>query len=171
MHECSEAEFLELLVSPFPPESTRHGIAEGFLNLRREAVTVGISGTHWIDGSYVTAKSDPGDVDVVTFVPLDLLNTLDEDGRVLAMKMASGRAAKASYKTDSYLVAVTDEGHPQHHAYEQMRTYWRKWFGHTRPVEGAAGETVPGHVKGLLALGLGVAELQPSVPAWEGGPA
>lgn len=169
VHSCSEEDFRALLVTPFPPDSSRHDIARGFEELRDRALTSGVAGTQWVDGSFVTTKPDPGDVDAVTFVRLDVLNALDVQGRTFVTNvMAAGPAAQQGFRTDSYIVAVADPGHPHHDVFEQWRAYWRKWFGNTRPVTDEHGNEHPGIKKGLVSIGLGALHLQPIVADVEG---
>jgi len=40
------------------------------------AESLGLAGLQWVYGSFVTAKTEPGDLDVVTFCDYSLLNRL-----------------------------------------------------------------------------------------------
>jgi len=159
---------MDLLVGGFPDSDSRPSIAEGFLRLRATAAEVGVSATQWVDGSFVTSKLNPGDIDVVSFIHSDVLDKLDAPGRQFVVEtLAAGPKAKPRYRTDSYFVPVYDSTHPFFAQYESVRSYWRKWFGRGRPTAGTNGETPDGPHKGMLEIGLGFEHLRPTVPAWE----
>ena len=163
VHPCDEDTFSELLVDRFPSTSTRPAIRDGFFDLRRRAVAHGLCATQWVGGSYVSTKTNPGDVDVVTLAQADHLNALSDDAQLFVREILSRPHGALAFKTDSYLVAVVDAGHPAYGAFEQARRYWRDLLGHTRPLPSPAGGAVR-FAKGILRMGLGDLDHQPTVP-------
>ncbi len=171
VHDCQETEFRPLLVDSFPDSTSRPIIATGFELLRANAVDCGVSGTQWLDGSYVTNRMDPDDIDLVTFIDVAHLNALQNTPAeaFLVNALAAGPKTPARYRADSYVVAVAPAGHPLHASFEKARDYWRKWFGHMRTILGPDGEPLPARSKGILQMGLGDPQLQPQVATWGGG--
>jgi hypothetical protein len=170
VHECDEVEFREFLVDSFPDSTTRAIIATGFGVLRADAVEGGVSGTQWLNGSYVTNKTDPNDIDLVTFMDSAHLQALEGTPaeQFIVGALAAGPRTPAHYCCDSYLVAVVPAGHPLQASFEGARDYWRKWFGHMRTILGPDGEPLPARSKGILKMGLGDPRLQPLVATWGG---
>jgi len=170
IHDCDEDEFRRLLVEAFPASATRALIAAGFQRFRDDALSVSLAGTQWVDGSYVTTKLDPNDIDLVTYVPVEHLGALEGSPAepFIVELLAAGPRAQARYSCDSYLVAVAPPGHPLHASFEAARDYWRKWFGRMRTILGPDGEPLPSRSKGLLKMGLGDPDLQPDVATWGG---
>jgi hypothetical protein len=62
------AEVEEVLVTGFAGSSTRRVIFDLWLEHRRAISDVVSLGRQWLDGSFATAKLDPRDADVVTFL-------------------------------------------------------------------------------------------------------
>lgn len=168
VHDCDEGEFRTLLVDSFPDSATRGVIAAGFARLRIDACDHALAGMHWIDGSYVTNKQNPNDIDVVTFVDVDLLESLlgSPGEQFVIQVLAGGPATPAVYRSDSYVVAVAPPDHPEHHRFVKARDYWRKWFGHMRTVGGPDGALLPARPKGILQMQLGDPLKQPQIESW-----
>ncbi|KOE99778.1 DUF6932 family protein [Stenotrophomonas geniculata] len=55
-------------LTPFPTSMARHTLCTQLADFMSELRSMGLTGKLWIDGSFVTAKPDPGDVDLL-FVP------------------------------------------------------------------------------------------------------
>lgn len=170
VHDCGEGEFRALLVDGFPNSATRGIIAAGFARLRTDASDFDIAGVHWIDGSYVTDKTNPDDIDVVTFVDVDLLDSLEGSPAegFIVQALAGGAATPAIYRSDSYVVAIAPAHHPDHDAFLKARDYWRKWFGQMRSLLGPDGNPLPPRSKGILQMELGDPLKQPPVAIWGG---
>lgn len=170
VHKCDEDEFRTLLVDRFPTSTSRAIIAAGFTRLRADACDCDIAGMHWVDGSFVTNKVDPDDVDLVTFVDAELLDSLagTPAEEFIMGTLAAGPATPPQYRSDSYLVAVAASTHPGHDAFMLARDYWRQWFGQMRTLLGPDGEPLPPNSKGILQMELGDSLKQPQVAVWGG---
>ena len=157
VYDCSEALFKQRFVDAFPASGTRAARYRGFTALRQEAVRQGGQpARQWVNGSYVTTKLDPGDIDVVTFMDYDGFNALSEEHRTAVTGLLAGEeATKPTYGYHTFFVPSCGQGHPFFPAFEQQRVYWRKWFGETRS----------GGRKGFLAMALGDERRAPVVPA------
>lgn len=76
IHPCEERDLLVTFVKAFPNSRNRLKILVGFLRLRADFLEHEIYATQWVDGSFVTGKPEPEDVDVVAFVYSGLLDAL-----------------------------------------------------------------------------------------------
>lgn len=125
-------------VIPFAASLTRADLFAGWKRLRQEIRAIVPVEMEWIDGSFVTAKLDPGDIDVVSFIRADALGTLSMPDRQQLLPLVQGPASKPTHRCDSYLVAVFALGHPLEGQYLRERGYWdRQWSrDRTRPEKG-----------------------------------
>lgn len=131
LHDCDEADLEARFVSPFPGSKTRPEIASrlrAFLVVLRQ---LGLSGTLWLDGSFLTEKVDPDDVDVVLLVADAVLQTLDPKAFDTFQRMVQDRnVVLIRFLCDLYYCDPDNE---------LMRSYWRGWFGFDREEKVAKG--------------------------------
>ncbi len=128
----------QTLVSPFPRSLTRADLFNGWQRLRREIRAMVSVEMEWIDGSFVTTKTDPGDIDLVTFIRAEHLVALPLADLQTLMPLFMGPATKARFRCESYLVPVVPEHDPAENVYLRNRGYWdRQWSrDRTRPEKG-----------------------------------
>lgn len=161
----------ERFVTAFPESISRKRILKNFSKLLHETVRFDISMVHWVDGSYLTSKTNPNDIDMVTFARAEDLNALSHDGRYFFDRCINGKnETKRLYDTHSFLCVLHPPDHPRHALSENTRRYFRKWFGHTRRLKDPhreEGELLPEHPKGMVSLVTGDAAATPSVSTEE----
>jgi hypothetical protein len=95
---------------------------------------VGIVGNceQYLDGSFVSNKNDPGDVDLVMLVDATVVDALPNDQKLKLKELVSGPATKAKYMCDAYFCPVYPAGHPMSEASRAQRKYWLGEFGYDR---------------------------------------
>jgi hypothetical protein len=81
----------------------------------------------WIDGSFVSKKSDPNDLDIVTFTNYQ---ELDNDANKL--DMFKYPASLVNFEIDAYLVMIYPQEHKNYSLYIGDRFYWMDLFNKTR---------------------------------------
>lgn len=82
----------------------------------------------WVDGSFVTKKQDPFDIDLVTFVSWDIAETKE---KILKDFIYPGSSAK--YGIDAYIVVIYPDDHKLNFAYKADCAYWLDHFDKTKP--------------------------------------
>jgi hypothetical protein len=88
---------------------------------------------HWVGGSFVSTKPEPGDVDTVAFFDGTAFDALPLPARRLISYMCQGHGAQPWWGCDSFMVAIYPEDHPNHEvATAQPIAYWNNVWGHTR---------------------------------------
>lgn len=111
----------DVFVRAFPNSTTRQPIFEQYqeyIQRLRELAPDGF--IQWIDGSFVTRKLNPDDIDVVTFIDA---NVYDQHERQI-------EELKRAYRTqrpvlvDAYFVRVYPEGHRRYFDYQSNRVEW-----------------------------------------------
>lgn len=137
------AEARDRFVVAFPQSLTRRGIMDGLCGLVERLNRNGVVGEVWLDGSFVTEKIDPEDVDILIRVSSALY---DNDRRVRdAVDWASQEERRDSHNCDSYKWIEYDSGHPLFPDSENDRNYWTRFFGTSRKgvAKGIVTITIP----------------------------
>ena len=120
------------------------------------------------DGSFTTGKNHPGDVDVVSLVSLDLLESLpSQDVQNAFDLLDGGEETKKDYFVHSFLVVCPPEAHPVYQASLEECVFWRNFFGYTRPylIAPGVGKEVP---KGLVDWAYGSPVEVAKIDQWIG---
>lgn len=91
---------------------------------------MGLNGTIWLDGSFLTDKTDPADIDCL-LVPTEnsLIAAVQTHSATLNALIAQGEA-KTLYGCDLYLCQTGNIN---------QLSYWRGWFGFGRDGRTAKG--------------------------------
>jgi len=85
---------------------------------------------HWLDGSFVTNKANPNDIDVVSFVSP---NNLTEALQQFDMNKSDPLGyVKQKYNVDNYIILDLTPSHPYYDKMKEQIKYWKKWFGRDR---------------------------------------
>ncbi len=95
----------------------------------------------WINGSYVSKKVNPGDIDLVTFLDYRLVNILGDKLKDFTFPQSEG-----IYGVDAYIVIMYPQNHKEYSKYVSDRLYWMDRFTKTRRIRGNK------HAKGFLEL-------------------
>lgn len=139
----SDLDSLEaVFVTGFPVSQIRRRIFEafaGYLSTIREVVGGFFV---WVDGSFVTRKLNPRDIDFVTFLAFDRYAEHEAELEVLRqLRFGPGSL------TDGFFVKTYPENHPNRKFYELDRTEWLFDFGRSRTRHNS-----PARNKGLVEL-------------------
>ncbi len=102
--------FERTFVTDFPDSASRKRLFENYLKFLQELKgTLGLDFLQWIDGSYVTKKREPNDMDIVTFLDHQVIEANEKElipFRNLGYKKQQG--------LDIYFVPVYPTEHPLH---------------------------------------------------------
>ncbi|MBR1466875.1 MAG: hypothetical protein IJ607_11040 [Bacteroidaceae bacterium] len=127
-YPCDILEFCQ----HFATSQARIAILKGYVHFRLSCVANGITGSQWIDGSFVenvevSESRDPHDVDVVTL--MKLTPGFNEQQLLAAFpEFANHKLSLQNYKVDHYpfIINLTPE------LTIQQSKYWNLLFGHNR---------------------------------------
>jgi len=148
IYDLDHSALEEHFVTAFPHSSTRSAIFAGYSRHSSELMQFGIPCVEFLNGSFVSNKADPGDIDMVGFMDLDAVDALSEDQQNALLGLFAGKATRATHLCDSYFVPSVPDHHPLFDKLRAQRKYWMGEFGYDR-------EDRP---KGILRL-----ELTPSL--------
>lgn len=103
----------------------------------------GVVGELWINGSFLTEKENPADVDIVLRVQGPLYDTATPAQRLALDWVAAN--LHDSHDCDSYVLVEWPPGHPSYWLGEYWYAYWLRQWGFSRA----------GVLKGIAVLQLG----------------
>lgn len=141
-HQCTFAEFYDRFVSSHAGDvELRQRIMNDFLWIYHRQAEVGLAVTsYWFDGSFVSGKPSPGDIDFVTLVdgpasavtedPIPWISSSD------AFQQIPAPGAGRRLLVDIYSLVNLGENASSAalDEYETMKAYWNDWWQRTRPT-------------------------------------
>jgi len=127
--EISMETFQKTFVNPFDEESLRQELFDNYNHYMKDfSALITYDFFQLIDGSYVTNKKKPKDIDLIT-----VLDYRDyEKNKVILEKEFASIAGRKKYKVDAYVVANYPKSHKKHIFTKSDLLYWRNLFGKTR---------------------------------------
>jgi predicted small secreted protein len=81
----------------------------------------------WLNGSFVTTKPSPKDIDLVTFIDYDLVENLGLD-----LEKFKYPSSEIVFNVDAYIVKVYPETHTNYTFYKGDIAYWYESFTRTK---------------------------------------
>ena len=128
-HDMTLAEIEYFLVATFTQSITRRPIFDGYCRLRNTMHGVGLSGEQYLDGSYTTTKENPEDLDLVSVIPKNLLDTCPTN---IDNEISDARLTKTKYGCHSFLVPSVPDGDPEYDFCTEAKNGWLEWFSRDR---------------------------------------
>ena len=127
--EISIKEFHDSFVDNFDSESSRKNIIENHSQYIQDFQNeISPNFKQWINGSFVTNRSNPNDIDLVNLVDFEIV---EEKYDLIKSKFINREYLK-KHKIDAYLVRVYPKGHKDYFKTVSDLLYWEHWFGHTK---------------------------------------
>ena len=150
LHVMSLDDLKILTVDGFSLSSTRSQIMSNLRTLLARLSDENVIGEAWVNGSFLTEKVDPEDVDVVFRFPA---SEYDDGSRTKrsAINWSVERDRHPDLRCDAYPLPEYPVGDPLQATSEQSRNYWQRWFGTDRS----------GEPKGIAVVRLADEELLP----------
>jgi hypothetical protein len=143
LHALTIEELERDCVLGFTLSTTRQVIFRNLLHVVAELTDNRIVGELLIDGSFITTKINPRDVDLVLCVSSELYDGCSA-GQRSVFNWFESEALRADYRCDGYISVEWPAAHPLYAEGIATRNYWLTFFGHTRE----------GHEKGIGVLTL-----------------
>lgn len=122
-HRFALDELSKTFVLPFAFSQRRPMLLDGLTKFVSELAALGISGELWFDGSFVSEKTDPDDIDVVFVIDPESIAHLTPEQEVAVQRTFDNPSARAMFNCDVYCVSSSDA---------VGVSYWRGWFGFKR---------------------------------------
>lgn len=125
LHKLTFQGLCDLAVLPFPGDAQRAVLFQKFRSWESEVRASGINATLWVDGSFLTQKPSPEDVDCVIWQPhwIDPANDTPTN-RANVSRLLDHSSAKALYGLDLYWET------PPADQLVHREAYWKGFFGY-----------------------------------------
>ena len=126
IHEITPEKLRQRHVDAFPNSVKRAAIHAGWQRYIAEFTSeVSPVFKQWIGGSFATKKEDPGDIDVVNFVP-------HEEYTSAVNRFDASNGSKDKFMVDGRSLPVYPEGNPGYELSRFQKAHWLKFFTHDR---------------------------------------
>jgi hypothetical protein len=124
-------EIRQLCVSDgrFHLSQTRAKIMENLETLICGLRTIGIRGEAWIDGSFLTEKVDPRDVDIVVCLDDAIVQAFTGKQKADIDWLVDNKEIRTDYDCDSHVHVSFSDGHPSNAFGQCMYAYYLRLFG------------------------------------------
>jgi len=114
------------------PTDKRKTIFENYLKYTEDFKKASNVTLHqWVNGSFISKKKNPGDIDLVTFLDFELVKKL---GKQLDTFKFPG--SELNYGVDAYIVEVYPDDNENIFRYRADKAYWYDRFTKTRRIRG-----------------------------------
>jgi hypothetical protein len=139
-HVVTPQEFQEHFVAAFPESKTRGRLFRRWERHLEALTSVIAVEAQWIDGSFVTSKLDPSDIDMVSVLDGPTFDALPAGLRSMVEGLLAGKATKAVWGLDSFAVLRYPDGSPFKAAADAAADEWHQFWqgdrGHDGSVKG-----------------------------------
>lgn len=122
IHRMTMDTFRETFVSSVPETSRRLQLFSHLDQWVARLRQLNVTATLWLDGSFVTRKPEPGDVDCVLWNPV-FVGPITDEGKVELLAMTDRAKARAAFGIDLYVEI------PLPNELMKREAYWRGMFG------------------------------------------
>jgi hypothetical protein len=119
-----------LCVDGFPTSTNRKSLADAFEEVVDSAAECALSYEIWVDGSFLTSKLDPADVDAVFVFNPGAVAEAEYDAQALVQQI--GKNLRDETGCDTYVVLAFPAGHPLHQEAVRRLQHWLAQFGYDR---------------------------------------
>lgn len=128
-NQIDHKQFKEGFVDPFDEDSSRHELYKGFIkyNNHLKDLLNNQKYIQWVDGSFISRKINPRDIDLVSLVDNALVEKYETELAKFVQKKS-----KLSYGIDGFIVRVYPQDHPKYVRTKTDLIYWENWFSMSR---------------------------------------
>lgn len=132
IHAMTLDQIRQTFVSPLPEAAPRLRLFSLFDQWLARLRQLNVTGTLWLDGSFVTRKPNPDDLDCILWNP-SFVGPVSEESKIEVRGMIDRTFAKAQYGIDLYIAI------PGPDRKMASEAYWRGLFGFQHDGRSAKG--------------------------------
>ena len=130
-HPLSESELYDLVVGAFPLSQRRPMLWKNLQWLIAELRRLRLPCRLWIDGSFLTQKIEPDDIDLVADFEIKVLENLASDQQVFVENLADFKYRDDPMKLHTFVMFRAPLGHPARMQAEALERQWIRDFGYS----------------------------------------
>lgn len=151
-HNMGLTALREVTVTAFPSSSQRPLLFTALESLAAYLSGLGLPCELWVDGSFLTERIEPNDVDVACVIPAEPFETLDVFLQVSVIKLLNGKQ-KFDPLLDTYLAMRFDLSDPRYSS--DSTRYWSEFWSLDRDNA----------LKGYACVRIGYSDVQLRLPS------
>jgi hypothetical protein len=114
---------------------TRAPIMKSLWTLAACITQQGVGNELWVDGSFLTEKIDPQDVDLILVLPENFESNASAE-QLGVWNWWDTSEPKGMFQCDTYSLPRLPLSDPDYLLYLRLELYWKKWFGTSRQGRG-----------------------------------
>lgn len=145
-YSATVEEIRETFVSAFPASVRRPLIYQGWTQFRALVRRLVPVQSEFIDGSFVTDRLNPDDIDLSLWVRASDIDSLPPND-ALALEAVMGR--RFQFLCDAYLVPICDEGHRLYPHFTWIKEKTARYWAAYKDLND---EVIPGITKGYVEV-------------------
>jgi hypothetical protein len=128
--ECNIEELKAMFVDQFEPNQVRQELFTQLIQYNLDLHDlIGMPFVQWINGSFISRKNAPEDIDLVTFIDWEFYSVHDA---VIDRQFGKSKAKDSYPNLDAYTVYQYPANHSLYPIYHADQLYWLDWFSKTR---------------------------------------
>ncbi len=128
LHKMTVPALRQLTVDGFPLSQSRSNLWKGIDFILGALGNAAIPCDIWVDGSFLTKKINPGDVDLVVDIPIDFVTTATPEQLSLIENLTE-QLYRKSDNLHSFVMFKTPIGHAMHVDMLRVHKQWERDFG------------------------------------------
>lgn len=125
-HQVSLTDIENACVAPFEISITRPDLMAAFQLVVEQLKEKGISGTIWLDGSFVTKKINPSDIDFILVADSRVYDEANEEQREVLDGLTDGEMWRPPLLCDTNAAYIDP---PEQEGTSNVLDYWTNRFG------------------------------------------
>jgi hypothetical protein len=130
LKEVTLDEFEFIFVNQFDKSETRRLIFDNYLLYCQDLKkTIGIGFNQWIDGSFVSNKVNPQDMDFITFFDSKIYSQFESE---IDSRFGKWKVNNFYDKLDAYTIRQYPIGHKFYPIFQADCAYWYDWFSNSK---------------------------------------
>lgn len=130
-HALPVAKLTKLCVDNFPLSKRRRQIMAGFEAIYDQAVSLKITGQVWVDGSFLTKKIEPDDIDFIFVIPAEFYDSgTPEQVAFIDWLIDNEDEPKKEFYCHTDVVLSYQQDHPEYPNFSAtLETWERRIYG------------------------------------------
>lgn len=126
-HQMTVEQLRELCVRKFPGSTVRGEIMAGFEAIYERAISVCLEGVAWVDGSFLTEKIEPGDIDFIILTDSRFYDEgTSEQKQFIDWMIDNEDEPKKSFYCHTDVVLLYPSSSPWHSLNESNKKHWQE---------------------------------------------
>ena len=128
--EMNLEEFEDTFVNQFDESETRYALMSSYKLYNQDLMNlIGTDFVQWVNGSFVSNKDHPRDIDLVTFIGWQTYSQYEKE---IDRRFSKWNVGEFYPNLDAYTIWEYPTDHKFHQTFLADQAYWYEWFSTSR---------------------------------------